>query len=137
MYQELSSVTRGHNNRVQKRMRPFFVYILLCRDGSYYTGHTDELEKRLDEHQDGVYPCYTKSRLPVELQFVSECSSRDEAIERERQIKRWSRKKKAALIRQDWDELKRLSACHTRPSTRATRSLRTNGGKGGDFQNRP
>jgi len=79
----------------------FWVYILECSDGSYYTGHTDNLEKRLAEHKQGTLKCYTSSRLPVRLVFCSEFLTRDDAFSRERQIKGWSRQKKQALIKGD------------------------------------
>jgi len=87
----------------------FWVYILKCADGSYYTGHTDNLEKRIAEHQSGQIEGYTQKRLPIEVAFSQEFSSRLEALTSERQIKGWSRKKKEALIRKDWAELSRLS----------------------------
>jgi predicted GIY-YIG superfamily endonuclease len=90
-------------------MKPFYLYILKCRDGSYYVGHTDDLEKRMGEHDDGLSDGYTARRRPVELVFVDEFSTREETIERERQLKGWSRAKKEALIRRDWDELQRLA----------------------------
>ncbi|MFH0847051.1 MAG: GIY-YIG nuclease family protein [Chloroflexota bacterium] len=87
----------------------FFVYILECADGSYYTGHTENLEKRLAEHEQNTFRCYTSKRLPVKLVFCSEFSTRDEAFVRERQIKGWSRRKKQALIKEDWTELAKAS----------------------------
>lgn len=87
----------------------FWVYILQCADGHFYTGHTDNLEKRLSEHQLGIYPGFTSTRLPVALVFHQEFSSRDEAFRTERQIKGWSHKKKEALIRGDWEQLSALS----------------------------
>lgn len=86
-------------------MLNFYVYILRCNDGSYYTGHTDDLEKRIAQHHAGVVKCYTSLRLPVELVFAQEFPSRGDALAAERQIKNWSRKKKAALIREDADSL--------------------------------
>ncbi len=84
-------------------MQDFFIYILKCSDGSYYAGHTDDLEYRLSQHRTGTYPDgYTRNRLPVDLVFTERFSSRDEALDRERQIKGWSRKKKDALIRGDF-----------------------------------
>ena len=71
----------------------FWVYILKCADGSYYTGHTDNLEKRVGEHRSGALGGYTSTRLPVELVFSQDFSSREEALTSERQIKGWSRKK--------------------------------------------
>ena len=90
----------------------FYVYILRCADGSYYVGHTDDLERRLAAHQNGEISGYASSRRPVELVFAEEFASRDEAFLRERQIKGWSRRKKEALIREDWAGLTLLSRAH-------------------------
>ncbi len=87
----------------------FWVYILRCVDGSYYTGHTDNLEKRLYEHRIGVCDGYTAKRLPVELVWSQECASREESLALELQIKGWSRKKKEAMMRNDWEEVSRLA----------------------------
>ena len=87
----------------------FWVYILRCADGSYYTGHTDDLEKRIVQHQASEIEGYTSTRLPVALVFSTEFPSRVEALACERQIKGWSRKKKEALIRGDWNEIVYLS----------------------------
>ena len=80
----------------------FWVYILSCSDGSYYTGHTDNLEQRINEHQTGSYLGYTARRLPVKLAWSQECATREEALSAEMQIKGWSRKKKEAMMRGDW-----------------------------------
>jgi len=87
----------------------FYVYILQCSDGSYYTGHTDDLEKRLAAHKRGVISGYTSSRRPVQLVFVEDFPSREEAFNLERQIKGWTRQKKEALIQRDWERLRRLA----------------------------
>ncbi|MEE8464958.1 MAG: GIY-YIG nuclease family protein [Dehalococcoidia bacterium] len=87
----------------------FYVYILRCSDGSYYTGHTDQIEARLAAHQMAQIPGYTYERRPVELVFSEELGSRDDAFRRERQIKGWSRSKKEALMASDWERLVRLS----------------------------
>ena len=82
----------------------FWVYILRCNDSSYYTGHTDNLEARLHNHYNRVFPnCYTATRLPVELLYTAQFTSRMEALSCEQQINGWSRKKKEALISGDWD----------------------------------
>ena len=86
-------------------MSKTWVYILRCADGSYYTGHTDNLELRVVKHQQGVFSGYTSKRLPVKLVFFSEFPTRDDAFARERQIKGWSRRKKEALIVGDWNKL--------------------------------
>ena len=96
----------------------FWVYILRCSDGSYYTGHTDNLEKRIAEHQAGEFPGYTSTRLPVELVFKQDFPTREEALAAEQQIKGWSRKKKEAMMRGDWLEVSRIARNKTTdPST--------------------
>lgn len=75
-----------------------YMYILECADGSYYTGSTKDLEKRLWEHQNMLGANYTKKRLPVKLVYYEEYQRIDEAFYREKQVQGWSRKKKEALI---------------------------------------
>ena len=87
-------------------LKPFITYMLRCADGSYYLGHTDELEKRIAEHQHGEGSAWTKSRLPVELVWRQEFPDREAARVAEHQIKRWSRAKKEALIAGDFDLLR-------------------------------
>jgi predicted GIY-YIG superfamily endonuclease len=87
----------------------FYVYILKCNDDSYYTGHTDNLEQRVAAHQEGKNDGYTATRLPVILMFSEQFGTRLEALEMERRIKGWSRKKKEAMMRGDWDEVSRLA----------------------------
>ncbi len=86
-----------------------WLYILKCADGSYYTGHTDNLEKRFAEHQAGEGSEWTRKRLPVKVVFSQEFPDRDQAFEMERTIKKWSRAKKEALINGNWDLLRWLS----------------------------
>jgi predicted GIY-YIG superfamily endonuclease len=90
-------------------MQDFYVYILKCSDGSYYTGHTDQLEKRIAEHNIKQFDGYTAARLPFEVVFVQPFATRNEAFNVERQIKGWSRKKKEALINGNWTKLTQLS----------------------------
>jgi tRNA/rRNA methyltransferase len=90
-------------------MKPFYVYMLECCDESYYIGHTDDIEKRISEHEQGRGSGYTKTRLPVRVVYVQDFMTRDEAINAEQQIKGWSRKKKKALIDNDWEMIKKLS----------------------------
>ena len=75
-----------------------WVYILECGDGSFYTGSTIDLERRLAEHSAGKGARYTRSRLPVKLAFAEKQPSRREAMRREAQVKRLPRKRKEALI---------------------------------------
>ncbi|OGB83374.1 hypothetical protein A3F66_05840 [candidate division TM6 bacterium RIFCSPHIGHO2_12_FULL_32_22] len=85
-------------------MEYFFVYMLQCKDDSYYIGQTDNIERRLSEHSEGLSE-YTKIRRPVELVFLENCQTREAAFELERKIKKWSRKKKQALIEKNWNKI--------------------------------
>ena len=84
----------------------FWVYMLECHDKSYYTGHTDNLDNRLKQHEDKMISgCYTSTRLPVQLVYSQGLGSREEALAAEKQIQGWSRRKKEALINGDWQAL--------------------------------
>jgi len=86
------------------------LYILECADGSYYVGHTTgPLEARIAAHEQGAVAGYTKIRRPVRLLWAQEFATADEAFQRERQVKGWSRAKKRALIEGDWAEISRLA----------------------------
>ena len=87
----------------------WYVYILECGDGSYYIGLTENLERRLQEHQTGLGGTYTRIRLPVVLKHKEIYSHRPLAERRERQLKGWSRVKKQTLIEGRISELKKLS----------------------------
>ena len=76
-----------------------YTYIVMCRDGTYYTGWTNNLQKRIDDHNAGKGAKYTKSRLPVELMYYEAFDTKEEAMRREYAIKRLSRKEKEKLIR--------------------------------------
>jgi putative endonuclease len=92
----------------------YYVYILRCGDGSYYTGVTNDPERRLAEHEEGSDPnAYTYTRRPVELLWYDAFLSPVAAIEVEKQIKGWSRKKKEALIAGNYDLLPELSKSKT------------------------
>jgi len=91
----------------------FYVYILQCSDGSYYTGHTDNVEIRLFQHNQGLCNGYTSIRRPLKLMFVQTFGKRIEALEAECQIKKWSRKKKEALIARNWELLVELAKCRS------------------------
>jgi putative endonuclease len=87
----------------------FYAYLLRCSDGSYYAGHTDDLEHRMSQHASGACGGYTAKRRPVELVWSEDFSTREDAFWVERQIKGWSRAKKEALIAGDWELISRLS----------------------------
>ena len=75
-----------------------YVYMLRCRDGSLYTGWTNDLEKRLKAHNSGVASKYTRTRLPAELVYSEEWESKEAAMSREWHIKRLTREEKLKLI---------------------------------------
>lgn len=85
------------------------MYILRCANDTYYTGSTKFLEKRLLDHQNGIGANYTKKHAPVELVYYEEYSRIDYAFNREHQVKKWSRKKKEALINGTFDQLPGLA----------------------------
>ncbi len=87
----------------------FWTYMLHCRGGQYYVGHTDDLDRRMAQHQSGVIPGFTADRLPVALVWSEAFQTRDDAREAERRIKGWTRAKKMALIRGDWEKVSELS----------------------------
>ena len=91
-------------------MKTYTVYILLCADNSYYTGVTNDIERRFAEHQTGENPkAYTHKRRPLKLVFCEHFYDVDQAIAFEKQLKGWSRAKKEAYMREDWSALKKLA----------------------------
>ncbi|UJH67252.1 GIY-YIG nuclease family protein [Allomuricauda sp. SCSIO 65647] len=91
-------------------MKIFHVYILECSDGTFYTGITSDLTKRLQSHKAGKYrDSYTYSRRPVKLVFSCDFTEAAQAIATEKQIKKWSKAKKAALISGNFDQLPNLA----------------------------
>lgn len=89
--------------------RSYYVYILRCADDSYYVGYAEDLQKRLKAHSEGRASPYTAKRLPVDPLYSEKHESIESARLRELQIKRWTRKKKEALISGDMQEIKKLS----------------------------
>ena len=87
----------------------FYTYMLKCADGSYYVGHTDDLDARMGAHQTGAFAGYTLRRRPLQLVWHQEFAERDQAFAVERQIKGWSRVKKEALVAGDWEAVQLLS----------------------------
>ena len=95
-------------------MRLYFVYILKCKDNSFYTGFTNNLERRLYEHNAGLSKeSYTYDKRPVELVWYEMFTEPTQAILIEKKIKGWSRRKKQALIDEDWDKLVKYSKNYT------------------------
>ncbi|WP_022882923.1 GIY-YIG nuclease family protein [Gryllotalpicola ginsengisoli] len=83
------------------------VYMLRCADGSYYVGSTRDLDQRMAQHWSGKGAKYTSTRLPVELVWAEEYDSVADAYAMEKKIQGWSRAKREALIRGDWDGVHR------------------------------
>jgi len=93
-------------------MNEYYVYLLRCADRSLYTGVTNNYVLRMEQHQQGIDSrCYTFRRRPVELVYLATFDDIRDAIAWEKQIKRWSRKKKEALIDGEWEKLKGLAEC--------------------------
>jgi len=87
----------------------FYAYLLRCADGSYYAGHTDNLDHRFAQHNAGACGGYTAKRRPVELVWSDRFTTRDEAFAAERMVKGWGRAKKEALIAGDWELISSLA----------------------------
>ncbi len=107
----------------------FWVYLLRCADGRFYTGQTDDLDRRMAQHHAGGFCDFTSRRQPVALVWNEAFQTRIEALEAERRIKPWSRAKKEALIASDWAA---LSYWAKSPAARPSTSLGTNGTSGGE-----
>ena len=88
-----------------------WMYILLCSDGTYYTGSTNDIDERIIQHQAGDGALYTKRRLPVTLLYYEEFPRVDQAFYREKQVQGWRRKKKEALMKGAEDLLPELARC--------------------------
>ncbi|MBS1643314.1 MAG: GIY-YIG nuclease family protein [Bacteroidetes bacterium] len=88
----------------------YYVYIVQCSDDSYYTGVTNDLENRIEQHNAGIdIKSYTFKRRPVALKYYTHFVDINQAIAWEKVLKGWSRKKKEALFIEDWNEIKRLA----------------------------
>ena len=100
----------------------FWAYMLHCRGGALYTGHTENLEQRIAEHQSGLMPGFTQDKHPLKLVWSQEFATRYEALSAERQIKGWSKRKKLALIRGDRKTISGLAKSKNGPSTSSGRT---------------
>ena len=120
-----------------------FVYMLRCADDLYYVGSAtgDDLTKRIAEHEAGTYHGYTSTRRPVRLVWSEYFDRITDAIAVERQIKGWSRAKKEALIKGEWDAIQRLARRRAgRPKSKAVNQSREIGRSGATpspFEARP
>ncbi|MBK6635946.1 MAG: GIY-YIG nuclease family protein [Chitinophagaceae bacterium] len=93
--------------------KTYYVYIILCYDNTYYTGLTDDLIRRFEEHVNGIYEsCYKFKRRPLTMKYYESIHFLTDAIEREAQIKGWSKAKKLALVEGNFHKLQLLSQCN-------------------------
>ncbi|NND80555.1 MAG: GIY-YIG nuclease family protein [Maribacter sp.] len=100
-------------------MKLYYVYILQCSDGLTYTGMTNNISRRIEEHQRGLNKsCFTYKRRPIKLVFHQEFNDVEQAIFFEKRIKNWSGKKKLALANGDLDLLKLLAQCRNETHAR-------------------
>ena len=83
----------------------FHVYVLRCNDGSLYIGHTADIDQRLADHNAGIAALFTRIRRPVRLAYSESFDTSSAAVRRENQLKKWTRKKKEALINGDLEGL--------------------------------
>ena len=98
-------------------MQLYFVYIVECSDGLFYTGITNDLNRRIQEHNSGYDPnSFTHYRRPVELKYAVSFQNVNDAIASEKKLKGWSRKKKEALFNNDWEEIKKLAKSKNKES---------------------
>lgn len=109
-------------------MKSYFVYILLCSDNLTYTGITNNIARRIEEHEKGLNKdCFTFKRRPLKLIFKQEFNDVEQAIYFEKKIKKWSKQKKLALAKNEFDILQILSECrnatHSKYNTNAKRGL--------------
>lgn len=96
-------------------MNEYYVYILECSDGTYYTGITNNMSRRLEEHKHSeTIISYTSIRLPVKLVYIATFMDVREAIAWEKQVKGWNRAKKKALIEGRFEDLPKLSVSKDR-----------------------
>ncbi|MDP3973974.1 MAG: GIY-YIG nuclease family protein [Candidatus Daviesbacteria bacterium] len=76
----------------------WFVYVLLCKDGTFYTGSTNNLEKRFSEHKNGKGGHYTRSHKPIKIMYSEQLPTKSAALKREIEIKKWRRSKKIQAL---------------------------------------
>lgn len=105
----------------KKSREKWFLYILRCCDGTFYTGITKDIERRFKMHRDGKASRYTRARRPIEMLYSEKCGNRSQALIRECEVKEWPRTKKETLIL----EAKASTEYGVRRKTRQ-RQLRTN-----------
>ncbi len=109
----------------QRELKSGYMYILICGDGSYYVGSTNNLKMRMDQHNRGEGSNYTSKRLPVKLVYKEWYESVGHAYLREKQIQKWNREKKEALIKKNLKSLHTHAACRNKSHSRNFRKEKT------------
>ncbi len=101
-----------------KLSHDYYVYVVQCSDGFYYTGITNDVDRRVFEHNEGLNKsCFTYKRRPIVLKYYEHFKNIKAAIEWEKQVKGWSRKKKEALFENDYKQIQELAKSYKDPST--------------------
>ncbi len=114
-------------------MKIYYVYIVECSDQSFYIGFTSSLNKRLYEHNAGLHSdAYTFKRRPVVLKWFEQFTDPTPAIRLEKQLKGWSRKKKIALIEENWEKLVEYSKNYTQYGSSTGESSKGQSSTGSD-----
>ncbi len=101
----------------------FWCYMLQCRGGYLYVGHTDDLEHRMAPHTTAALPGFTADHQPVELVWSQDFPTRYEAQVAEKKLKGWSKAKKLALIQGDWARISELAKKKDSPSTSSGKTV--------------
>jgi len=96
-------------DRVERMYMKFYCYMLLCRGGKYYVGHTEDLTERMSQHEAGLGGRFTSKHLPVVLVWHQEFADRRQAKSCEAALKKWSRAKKEALIAGNYEAIQHLA----------------------------
>jgi putative endonuclease len=110
-------------------MKTYYIYILKCNDNTYYVGFTNNLERRLVEHKTGINKsAYTHDKRPIHLVWFETFNNVHDAIACEKKIKGWSRRKKEAMIAEDWEKLVLYSKNYTEYGTHSTNEGSPNNG---------
>jgi len=89
----------GGKRAAKNSERQWFLYLLRCRDSTFYTGITTDLERRLTQHNDGIASRYTRSRMPVKMVYHETCDDRSAALKREYAVKKLTRDEKKQLVK--------------------------------------
>ena len=97
----MSQEVTNEENAAKENAAKWYVYIVRCRNGAFYTGITTDLTRRLEQHNQGKGAKYTRANGPVELVYSEVAQSHGQALRREREIKRFSRGKKLELVHLD------------------------------------